>query len=367
MKSDFKIVKLLDEEHRKILLQGTKVWNQWKEANTEIVPSLLGIIFKSANLRKIDFRRTDLNGVVFSGSDLREADLSMANLSGAYLMNANLEKADLTGARLYCTSLDGASLRGANLRAADLTSAHLIGADFSNAIAGHTSFSDKDLSVVKGLDTVQHEAPSTIGIDTLYKSKGKIPESFLRGCGLTNEFIIYIQSLVTANRPIQFHSSFISYSNNDEEFAQRLYADLQKRGVRCWFAPKDMKIGERFRVRIDEAIRVHDKVLLVLSKHSVSSQWVEKEVETALEREVEQNSTMLFPVRLDNAVMEIKTGWPADIRRSRHIGDFRNWKNPESYQEAFDRLLHDLKAEISGDDDISEKELILELIRNKYI
>jgi hypothetical protein len=36
-------------------------------------------------------------------------------------------------------------------------------------------------------------------------------------------------------------------------------------------------MGERFRIGIDESVRLYDKLLLVLSKGSVESQWVEKE------------------------------------------------------------------------------------------
>ncbi len=36
----------------------------------------------------------------------------------------------------------------------------------------------------------------------------------------------------------------------------------------------------------------------------------------------------MIPIRLDEAVMEIKADWPADIRSTRHIGDFTNWKHP---------------------------------------
>jgi hypothetical protein len=204
-----------------------------------------------------------------------------------------------------------------------------------------------DLSEVKNLESVIHRGPSSIGIDTIYKSRGNIPEKFLRGCGVPEEFIIQIPALIAALQPIQFYSCFISYSSKDQEFADRLYADLQIKGVRCWFAPEDLKIGEKFRVRIDESIRLYDKLLLVLSENSVSSQWVEKEVETALEKEREQGKVVLFPVRLDDSVTEIKTGWAADVRRSRHIGDFTDWKNHDSYRKAFDRLMRDLKAEAS--------------------
>jgi hypothetical protein len=143
---------------------------------------------------------------------------------------------------------------------------------------------------------------------------------------------------------IQFHSCFISYASKDHAFAERLYADLQNKGVRCWFAPEDMKIGDRIRPRIDETIRLYDKLLLILSKTSVASQWVEQEVATALARERQQGTTILFPIRIDNAVMTLETDWPALIRNTRHIGDFRRWKTHGVYQKAFDRLLRDLKA-----------------------
>ncbi|MGA8348586.1 MAG: TIR domain-containing protein [Isosphaeraceae bacterium] len=106
-------------------------------------------------------------------------------------------------------------------------------------------------------------------------------------------------------------------------------------------------MGEKIRVGIDESIRLHDKLLLLLSKNSVDSDWVEKEVETAMEKERQQKRVVLFPVRLDDAVMKVETGWPADIRRSRNIGDFKKWKTHGAYQKAFERLLRDLKAEES--------------------
>ena len=73
----------------------------------------------------------------------------------------------------------------------------------------------------------------------------------------------------------------IQIKNKDKDFAERLHADLQNNGVRCWFAPEDMKIGNRIRQAIDKSIRIRDKLLLILSESSIKSQWVEKEVETA--------------------------------------------------------------------------------------
>ena len=98
---------------------------------------------------------------------------------------------------------------------------------------------------------------------------------------------------------------------------------------------------------MDESIYVYDRLLLILSGYSVKSRWVQKEVETAFEREGREDRTILFPIRIDEAVMHSTVGWAADIRRQRHIGDFRQWKNHDAYQQALNRLLRDLiKAEI---------------------
>jgi hypothetical protein len=78
----------------------------------------------------------------------------------------------------------------------------------------------------------------------------------------------------------------------------------------------------------------------------VASQWVEHEVETAIGKELEGKSNVLFPIRLDKAIMESKTGWASHIRLTRHIGDFSNWKHHDDYQRAFTRLLRDLKADM---------------------
>jgi hypothetical protein len=182
-------------------------------------------------------------------------------------------------------------------------------------------------------------------MDTIIHSHGKISEVFLCGAGVPQSIIEQIPALVGSLKPIDFYSCFISYSSKDQSFAKRLHADLQSNNVRCWFAPEDMKTGDVIRSRIDEAIRAHDKLLLVLSQHSVESSWVEKEVETAFEKEHQQKRHVLFPVRLDDAVMQTSKGWAADIRRMRHITDFTKWKDHSTYQKAFGRLLRDLKAE----------------------
>ena len=115
--------------------------------------------------------------------------------------------------------------------------------------------------------------------------------------------------------------------------------------MRCWFAPENLKIGDGFQERSEESIPLHDKLLLVLSKDSVVSPWVEMEVQAAFERERRTGKPVLVPIRVDEAVMEATQAWAAHIRRTRHIGEFGNWGDHDSYKKALERLLRDLKAE----------------------
>ena len=352
------------EEHLEILKQGVEVWNRWRKENPRIIPDLRDVCLRGANLYLADFSGSQLQGANLSGAQLNSANLSGAqldtvNLSEANLSNASLEGAtlreailsgvNLSNATLNCATLRGARLDNANLRGADLDDVNLRrvtlhGADLSEVILGYTVLADLDLSNVKGLETFFHYAPSILDHRTLAKS-GQLPLSFLRGVGLPDTYIDYIPSLF--NQPLQFYSCFISYSSKDQEFAERLYADLQNKGVRCWYAPEDLPIGAKIRDGIDEAICRYDKLLLILSENSVNSQWVEQEVETALEKERERNNQIvLFPVRLDNAVMDSGDGWTRLIKNTRNIGDFCQWKDHDTYQKTFERLVKALKASL---------------------
>ena len=364
---------MANQEHLKHLRQGGLAWNAWREEQPPgfrpdlNFADLSRVNLNFADLIEADLRIANLSGAKLGGANLNGADLSGANLSGASLIGAKLSGANLSGADLSgaypsgakltgadlietglrgadlrIANLSGANLSGAKLYRADLSGAKLYRADFAEAIVARTTFNDVDLRGVKGLETVVHEGPSSIGIDTIYRSQGSIPETFLKGAGVDDTFITYIRSLV--GKAIEYYTCFISYSSKDQDFAERLYADLQSKGVRCWFAPEDLKIGEKFWHRIDESIRLYDKLLVVLSQHSVQSEWVEREVMAALEKERQQKRVVLFPITLDEAFKQTDAPWAADIRRSRHTGNFVRWKRHDDYQKGLERLLRDLQA-----------------------
>lgn len=317
----------MKQKHLSLLKQGANVWNKWRDENPSIKPDLSQTELRNLKLHDTNFSHTDLAGCDFYGTSLHGSDFSFAYLGGTAFVGTVLSGTKFFQAEIYGTQFIKSLLHGAN---------------FSNSRMRDAVFCDVDISLVEGLDKIIHLGSSTIGIDTMYKSGGHIPKDFLRGTGTPENFIDQIIPL--ASWGIQmYHSCFISYSNHDENFVKKLHSDLLGKGVRCWFAPEDMKIGERIRSSIDKSINKHDKLLLVLSKHSIASQWVEKEVETAFELESRQGQTILFPIRIDHVVMDTEIAWAADIRRTRHIGDFTHWGNTNMYGEELSRLLSSLK------------------------
>lgn len=328
---------MADPKHLAKLKKNVAAWNQWREEKRSVKPDL-----REANLNGASLSGADLRGTNLSGADLCTADLREANLLGADVSRARLNAADLSWANIASTNLRGADLTEAKLRWADLRLTMLIKANLSGATFGYTSFGQTFLEGAVGLDSCLHRGPSFLDHPTLEFS-WPLPLAFLRGCGLPDQYIDYLPSLL--NQAIQFYSCFISHSIIDRQFAERLYSDLQNKSVRCWYAPEDLKIGDKFQEVIEDSIRLHDKLLIVFSEASVKSPWVEREVQAAREREDRSAKLVLFPIRLDDAVENSTKAWAADLRRTRHIGDFTNWKDHDSYQQAFDRLLRDLKAQ----------------------
>jgi hypothetical protein len=319
-----------------IINQGVEAWNNWRKSNAKdsVIPNLRDADLQNRKLQGFDFSMTLLENVNLSGSDL-----SLTDFSGAVLQNANFTGTYLVGAR-FCDYYNISVLREDNLIFQSPLAALFENINFYSATFNRTNFISLDLSKVKNLDKCIHLGPSNIDLQTLVLSK-KIPRIFLRGCGVPESFI---EALPTIS---DFFSCFISYSSTDDNFTQKLYSDLQNAGVRCWFAPENLNIGAKIRPTIDSAIYSYDKLLLILSNDSVRSQWVEQEVEKALERERKENKTILFPLRIDNTIFEITNGWASYLKNTRNIGNFTNWENSHEYYHSFNRLLRDLKGHSS--------------------
>lgn len=354
------------KEHLEILKKGVGTWNKWRRDNPSVKPDLFNVNLKGANLADVNLSgvnlweadlnkarlwRADLSGADISfanmgnadlrGASLRESNLVDADLSGAVLSFAYLRKANLWGADMSDSEIGFSDLKEANLsdtklmRAkidhSDFSSSDLSNSDFSDSVMSWCTFGDVDMSAIRGLKKVLHLGPSTIGVDTLFRSKGEISKQFLKGAGVPDALINGISAL--SRQPFQFSSCFISYAEDDSEFVERLYANFDEQGLRCWFAPeKDGKI-------INANIQLFDKLLLVLSVNSTESDWVEKAVTMGLDEEKKRKKTILFPMYTDDSALNSEKPWAAELRKNRVVLDFTGWKEKDAYRKSVGKLL----------------------------
>jgi hypothetical protein len=338
---------MANSEHVKIILQhGVDTWNMWRTKNPALLPDFVNAAFAVTNL---------------GGANLLGANLRGADLRGANLLEANLRGANLSEANLSYAFLVEQDLRGADLRAANLFEADLDGANFGLANIGWTIFANVNLSLAKGLDSVEHWGPSTIGVDTLLHSKGDIPEGFLRGCGmspwevklarlydmaLTPAAIIEILSdnifRARTEGPIYIGGIFISYSRADSEFVDKLYKELKESGASVWLDRHDLLAGP-LEKQIGRALRIQDIVIVVLSKNSIDSDWVENELDMARKKEKDEGRDVLCPIALDDS-WKIKVEGNVLWRqlKKKNILDFSSWQTKE-FDSQFNKLLVGIK------------------------
>lgn len=340
---------MANPEHMEIIRKGARTWNEWREQHPEE-----RIDLRAAVLATLTLTGADLTEAYLTGANMSDTTLSGACLSAAYLAGANLSRAFLTDACLIKADLVKADLTGADLTGADLTRAYLAGADltgaklfdtnltnaqfdntdFGEAVLGRTIFGNVDLSSARGLETAKHMGPSIIGIDTLYRSKGKIAEPFLRGAGVPENLIEQIPSLT--EQPVQFYSCFISYSHKDKSFAHRLHDALQGRGIRCWLDEKQLLPGHNMYDEVALGILKQDKVLLCCSKHSLRSWWVEAEITAAFAKEQKirkkrgKRVSIVIPLDLDGYLLEKWKDGKAAQLKVRLAADFKGWEQDKA-------------------------------------
>ena len=326
---------MADAEHVEIVKKGVEAINAWRE---EHYP--LGMDLYAAYLYEADLTGANLGGANLGRANLDEANLSGADLSGATLSRARLCGANLLGAELRMADLREANLSGAELSLADLTEADLDEAVFDEARFAHTVLGDVDLGAVKGLDKVVHDGPSVVGVDTLFRSRCRIPEEFLRGCGVPEPALVSVRAW--AARELEFWTCMVVGSREDEEFCDRLRNDLLARGIRCWvWRWADWQ--EAVVREIEEKLRRYDRLVPVLSKTALKTEAVVKELGRALEREEELIDEIVFPVRLDDALQ----GWKHDLKPvmyRREATDFSHHSHALEYEAALDKLVKRLKA-----------------------
>jgi uncharacterized protein YjbI with pentapeptide repeats len=219
-------------------------------------------------------------GAYLLGVDLRDAHLGRAFMSASHLREANLEKAYLEEAEMHDVDFNYANLRQANLR---------------YGVFSGSNFEDADLA---GANLM------LANLDSTNFDRARLAHANLNGC------------------------SFAGATFNATDFSNAVLGGTV-------FSDVDLSHA----TGLDRC--VHSSASILDHTHSIKSDWVEDEVTKAFEEERKRGQTVLFPIRLDDAVMDTNEPWAAKLR-ARHIGDFRRWKEHDEYQKSFARVLRDL-------------------------
>jgi hypothetical protein len=126
--------------------------------------------------------------------------------------------------------------------------------------------------------------------------------------------------------------AFISHSSQDKPWVRRLVDDLERHGLSVWLDERRMRIGDSIVGEINRALCAADRLIIVLSRHSVASAWVDNELEYALMAEKKRSEGMrILPIRLDDCEIP-------PLLRGRLYADFSR-----DYDVAFRLLLDGLR------------------------
>jgi tellurite resistance protein len=162
-------------------------------------------------------------------------------------------------------------------------------------------------------------------------------------------------------------SIFLSHSHADKPFVRKLAADLRRAGARAWVDEAEMQVGDSLIEKIREGIDEMEYVGAVLSPSSVASQWVQRELDVAMNQEIAGKRVKVLPILLQDCDMP-------GFLVGKLYADFRS---QEAYAAALTQLLKRLGIEIkppptdsrslftllnaaitSGDDDLTRKSLV---------
>jgi len=94
--------------------------------------------------------------------------------------------------------------------------------------------------------------------------------------------------------------AFICYSHQDSSFVNRLVGDLSSKGIKIWVDKREIKVGDSITGKISEGIGQNDYLIIVLSEASVRSEWVKRELNAALMKELKRKSVVVLPLLLED-------------------------------------------------------------------
>lgn len=118
-------------------------------------------------------------------------------------------------------------------------------------------------------------------------------------------------------------SIFLSHSSKDKAFVNRLATDLRRLGYYVWTDDAEIKVGDSLIQKIGRGIDRVAYVGAVISHNSVTSDWVAKELDIAMNQEIEGRRVKVLPLLLEDVELPgfLKGKRYADFRDERKYGE----------------------------------------------
>ena len=143
-----------------------------------------------------------------------------------------------------------------------------------------------------------------------------------------NEFKPLLEMLEGNNMEYS-KSIFMSHSSKDKFFVRNLSEQLQSYGIKVWLDEAEINIGDSLTEKIAEAIENTDYVGVVLSHNSINSEWVQRELQIALQKEIKGRKVVVLPILIEK--VEIPPFLSDKL--------YADFTNPENFESELSKIL----------------------------
>ena len=114
---------------------------------------------------------------------------------------------------------------------------------------------------------------------------------------------LIISALELEKKDVQkesYHGVFLSHTSKDKPFVRKLKEDLESHGVEeIWIDEAEIQIGDSLTKKIEEGLEKTKFICVVLSPESIESNWVQKELEVAMTREITSGEVVVLPIIIE--------------------------------------------------------------------
>lgn len=93
---------------------------------------------------------------------------------------------------------------------------------------------------------------------------------------------------------------FLSHSSKDKPFIRQLAADLANVNILVWLDEQQIKVGDSINDKISQGLAESDYFVIAMSDNSTKSEWVKRELNSALIQEIESKKVKILPIKLSD-------------------------------------------------------------------